>query len=145
MASLFLEDGEVGRIRSRDGSEQILEAKGESLKDELRLAILVDRGTAGPGELLAQALRLRLGAEILGSRTFGRASLQEFIPLEDGGMIRLSVARCVGPDGESWERDGLEPDQAVDVDPENSADEDSILLKALELLEHDAEPVLKAA
>ncbi len=145
MASLFLEDGEVGRIRSRDGSEQILEAKGESLKDELRVAVLVDRGTAGPGELLAQALRSRLGAEIMGSRTFGRASLQEFIPLEDGGMIHLSVARCVGPDGESWERDGLEPDQAVDVDPENSGDEDSVLLKALELLERDSEPVLKAA
>jgi len=145
MASLFLEDGEVGRIRSRDGSERILEAKGESLKNELRLAVLVDRGTAGPGELLAQALRFRLGAEILGSRTFGKASLQEFIPLEDGGMIRLSVARCVGPDGESWERDGLEPDQAVEVDPENSGDEDAVLLKALELLEHDAEPVLKAA
>ncbi len=145
MASLFLDGGEVGRIRSRDGSEQILEAKGESLKSELRVAILVDRGTAGPGELLAQALRLRLGAEILGSRTFGRASLQEFIPLEDGGMIRLSVARCVGPDGESWERDGLEPDRAVEVDPEHSGDEDAVLLKALELLEHDAEPVLKAA
>ena len=115
------------------------------MKDELRVAVLVDRGTAGPGELLAQALRSRLGAEILGSRTFGRASLQEFIPLEDGGMIRLSVARCVGPDGESWERDGLEPDQAVDMDPEDSGDEDSVLLKALELLERAAEPVLKAA
>lgn len=145
MASLFLEGGEVGRIRSRDGSEQILEAKGESLKSDLRVAVLVDRGTAGPGELLAQALRFRLGAEILGTRTFGRASLQEFIPLEDGGMIRLSVARCVGPGGESWEHDGLEPDQAVVVDAENSADEDSVLLKALELLEHDEEPILKAA
>lgn len=145
MASLFLDEGEVGRIRSRDGSEQILEAKGESLKDELRVAILVDRGTAGPGELLAQALRFRLGAEIMGSRTFGRNSLQEFIRLEDGGMIRLSVARCLGPDGESWELEGLEPDQKVDGDPESSEDEDSVLLKALELLEREVEPVLKAA
>jgi carboxyl-terminal processing protease len=145
MASLFLDDGEVGRIRGRDGSEQILEVKGESLKEELRVAVLVDRGTAGPGELLTQALRHRLGAEVLGTRTFGRASLQEFIPLEDGGMIRLSVARCVGPDGESWERDGVEPDQEVEMDSEAVEDEDSVLLKALELLESDDEPVLKAA
>ena len=97
------------------------------------------------GIVLATKLRYRLEAEILGTRTFGRASLQEFIPLEDGGMIRLSVARCVGPDGESWEREGLEPDQAVVLDPENTGDEDAVLLKALELLERSAEPVLKAA
>jgi carboxyl-terminal processing protease len=94
--------------------------------------------------MLAQALRVRLEADILGSRTFGKASLQDFIPLEDGGMIRLSVARAVDPEGETWDREGLEPDHPVDVDDEAS-EEDRVLLRALEILEEGGAPAQQAA
>ncbi len=147
LASLFVEDGTIGRIRKRDGVEEILSVDGTSFETEnLDIAVLVNRGTAGPAELLAQALRVRLGAELLGARTLGQASIQDFIPLADGAMVRLSVARCLGPGGEAWDPDGLEPDQTVDVGPDEASDgKDAVLLRAIELLEEDEEPELQAA
>lgn len=146
LASLFVAGGELGRIVARDGEENILKADGDALAPEGRLGVLVDMGTSGPGELVAHALRVRREAEILGARTFGLASLQEFISLDNGSMLRLSVARCLGPEGETWERKGLEPDQPVVLeDDAEPRDGDGVLERALELLEGEPEVVPQAA
>jgi carboxyl-terminal processing protease len=148
LVSLFLDGGEVGRIRERGGEERILTAaEGHAVRGG-PVGILVDRGTAGPAELVAQALRVRAEAQLLGAQTFGRGKIQKFIPLNDGGLLRLSVARCEGPDGKTWDVQGLVPDHSLEKEMTEAAEaEDSsgdpILKRALEILAE--KPVADAA
>ena len=134
LASLFLSGGEVGRIRSRAGEERVLTARRGTLIDERRIGVLVDAGTAGPAELLTQALRLRADALILGNRTFGRGTLQDYVPLNDGGYLRLSVARCVDVEGVAWDGHGLTPDRELQIAADETATGDVLLRQALDVL-----------
>jgi len=148
LASLFLGGGEVGRIRERGGEERVLTAEeGQAVRGG-PFGILVDHGTAGPAELVALALRSRAEAQLLGIQTFGRGKLQKFIPLNDGGLLRLSVARCEGPEGKTWDVQGLVPDHSLEKEmTDAAADEESsgdpVLQRALEILTE--EPVADAA
>jgi carboxyl-terminal processing protease len=140
LVSLFLPGGEVGRIRERGSEERVLTADESDGVRGGPLGILVDRGTAGPAELVAQALRVRAEAQLLGTQTFGRGKLQRFIPLNDGGLLRLSVARCEGPEGDTWDEQGLVPDHSLEKEmAEAAADDeetdDPVLRRALEILE----------
>jgi len=136
VASLFLGSSQVGAIRSRDGNETALKThKERGAPEPARMAVLVDRGTAGPAELLAQALRLRGDRELVGGRTFGRGAVQEMIPLNDGGYLRLSVRRYVDADGNPWDGSGLTPDHIL----EQQDDGPSWVAQALEILDAPAE------
>lgn len=78
-----------------------------------RVVVLVNAGTAGGAEMLASALREQAGAEIVGERTFGKATIQDVRSLDDGAQIRLTVARWRPISGESVEGEGLLPDREV--------------------------------
>lgn len=135
-ASLFLGSTQVGAIRGRSGEERPLKTRRErGTANPARMAVLVDRGTAGPAELLAQALRLQGDRELLGGRTFGRGTLQELIPLNDGGYLRLSVQRCVDAEGNAWDGSGLTPDHVL----EQREDSPSWVAQALEILDAPVE------
>ena len=77
------------------------------------LVVLVDGGTASAAEVVAGALQDRGRAVVVGSRTFGKGSVQEPRTLSDGSALELTVARYTTPTGRSLEGVGLEPDITV--------------------------------
>jgi carboxyl-terminal processing protease len=102
--------------------------------------VLVDTGTAGPGEILAAAL-LDAGRTLVGEHTFGRAGVQKTLQMPEGGLLLLTVAKYTSPKGTPIHGKGIEP--TVAVEGEASADEsaphkDAILEKALEVLKTPA-------
>jgi carboxyl-terminal processing protease len=74
------------------------------------LVVLVDAGSASAAEVLAGALRDNQRARIIGSRTFGKGSVQTTLPLDNGDMIKLTTARYYTPSGKSIQASGIVPD-----------------------------------
>ena len=112
VASAFLDGGPVVTYTRRDGRPQQLAAGGHG-DTRTRLVVLVDGGTASAAEVVAGALQDRDRAVVVGTRTFGKGSVQEPHVLPDGSRLALTVARYSLPSGRSVEGVGLEPD--VDV------------------------------
>jgi len=78
------------------------------------VVVLVDAGSASASEVLAGALRDNGRACIVGSRTFGKGSVQTVMPLDNGDAVKLTTARYYTPDGTSIQARGIEPDVVLD-------------------------------
>ena len=72
--------------------------------------VLVDAGSASASEVLAGALRDNSRARIVGSRTFGKGSVQTVLPLDNGDSVKLTTARYYTPSGKSIQALGIVPD-----------------------------------
>lgn len=111
-ASAFLDGGQVVSYLRRDGRPQRLDAVGQG-DTATPLVVLVDGGTASAAEVVAGALQDRGRAVLVGTRTFGKGTVQEPARLSDGSQLELTVARYTTPGGRSPEGVGLEPDIGV--------------------------------
>jgi len=85
------------------------------------IVVLVNAGSASASEIVAGALQDHGRAIIIGQRTFGKASVQTILPLEDGSALRLTTARYYTPNGRSIQAKGIEPDIVVSDGRELSA------------------------
>jgi carboxyl-terminal processing protease len=115
VAGAFLTSGEIVSIRGRE-PEQIhrFTAVPGDLIDSKPLIVLVNGGSASASEVVAGALQDQKRATIIGSRTFGKASVQTIIPLGQGnGALRLTTARYYTPSGRSIQAKGIVPDIEV--------------------------------
>ena len=128
-ASAFLDGGTVVTFARRDGQQQVLAAQpgGDT---HTPLVVLADGGTASAAEVVAGALQDRGRAVVVGSRTFGKGSVQEPRQLADGSALELTVARYRTPSGRNLEGVGLEPDIAVAP----GSDTDVAVRRAVEVL-----------
>ncbi|MCW2608315.1 MAG: hypothetical protein JWO60_3008, partial [Frankiales bacterium] len=113
-ASAFLDGGPVVSYARRGAAARRLDAVGDG-DTAVPLVVLVDGGTASAAEVVAGALQDRGRAVVVGSRTFGKGSVQEPRSLRDGSALELTVARWTTPSGRSVEGTGLVPD--VEVPP----------------------------
>jgi len=111
-ASAFLADGVVVRCTRRDGSVQQFDAVGTG-DATTPLAVLVDGGSASAAEVVAGALAEPGRGVLVGSRTYGKGTVQEPQRLSDGSSLQLTVATYTTPSGRSVEGVGLEPDIEV--------------------------------
>ncbi|MFF4237204.1 S41 family peptidase [Actinomadura geliboluensis] len=114
-ASAFLAGGPVVTYepRGRPVQRRTVTAPGDA---DTPLVVLVDAGTASAAEIVAGSLRDRDRAVIVGSRTYGKGSVQEPIGLADGSVIELTVGRYRTPGGRNLDGVGIEPDVAVSAD-----------------------------
>jgi carboxyl-terminal processing protease len=114
-ASVFLDGGLVATYEPQGAAPERLDATpgGDTTTP---LVVLVDGGTASAAEVVAGSLRDRDRAVIVGSRTFGKGSVQEPVRLADGSAIELTVGRFRTPSGRSLDGSGITPDVAVDPD-----------------------------
>ena len=78
--------------------------------DNLKMVVLVDKGSASASEILASALRAHGIAKIVGTNTFGKGVVQELFPITDDTSIKVTVARWLTPDGKQIPHDGIVPD-----------------------------------
>jgi len=131
---LFLEDEPIVTIRdSRTGELTRLGNAGSPFAGT-SVYLLVDRGTAGAAEVVAGALKDQGRAEVLGERTFGRASVQETFLLRNGGGLRVTVARYLRPKGDIIDGRGIVPDVRLRLPSKPVAGEDSLLDQALDYI-----------
>lgn len=143
VAELFLKTGVVSRLSGAKFEEQVFSVESGKPAWDGPLAVLVDTGTAGPGEIVTAALR-EAGRPVIGRHTFGRAALQKAIPFEDGGGLVVTVARYSTPKGEAIHGKGLAPTVMVsrqdeEEDEDQASSRDSALEKALEILKAEAQ------
>jgi len=104
--------GELGRLQRR-GDAPLETYTGDGPAWSGRIAVLTDRATLGPAEVLATVLRQRAGAELVGQRTFGYAGRQSMLELSSGAVVFLADAFYTGPDLEPLD-EPLEPDVRVE-------------------------------
>jgi carboxyl-terminal processing protease len=128
-AGAFLDGGQVVTYTRREEAPQRLDAAGAG-DTRTPLVVLVDGGTASAAEVVTGALQDRGRAVVVGSRTFGKGSVQEPRTLSDGSALDLTVARYFLPSGRSVEGVGIEPDIEVGTSPTG----DAALLRAREVL-----------
>lgn len=129
VASAFLDGGPVVSYAGRGAKPRLLSAPAHGNTD-LPLAVLVDSGTASAAEVVTGALQDRGRAVVVGSRTFGKGSVQEPMRLSDGSAIELTVARYLTPSGRSLDGVGISPDIALP----DGADDASAVRRAVDVL-----------
>jgi carboxyl-terminal processing protease len=122
VADSFLERGEIVSTRGRDPEETArFNARPGDLTQGKPLVVLINGGSASAAEIVAGALQDHKRATIVGSRSFGKGSVQTIIPLgAENGALRLTTARYYTPSGRSIQAKGIMPDVEVlqDVPPE---------------------------
>ena len=116
VSDAFLENGEIVSTRGRQGNQNSRYfAKSGDLLDGLPLVILINSGSASASEIVAGALKDHKRAVIMGTRSFGKGSVQSIIPMPGHGAIRITTARYYTPSGVSIQSTGIAPDIDVEL------------------------------
>jgi carboxyl-terminal processing protease len=115
VSSAFMNRGEVVSTRGRSAEEtQRFTARGGDMTKGKPLVVLINGGSASASEIVAGALRDHKRATLIGTRTFGKGSVQTIIPLGSGnGALALTTARYFTPSGRSIQAQGIAPDIEV--------------------------------
>ena len=115
VSDAFLEGGTVVSIKGRDESNTTTySAKGLDLINEAPIVVLINGGSASASEIVAGALQDHKRAIIMGTLSFGKASVQTVVPLGNGSALKLTTARYYTPSGASIQAKGITPDIVLD-------------------------------
>jgi carboxyl-terminal processing protease len=131
-ASVFVDEGTVVSTESRTQGDRSYEAVGDALEPRPTV-VLVDRDTASAAEILAAALETYDLATVVGTRTYGKGTFQEVIPLDAGGALDLTIGQYLTADGTSIAGEGVRPEVRVADDPATEGS-DEALDEALQVL-----------
>lgn len=128
LANFFLKDGTIAMLVGQKVEKQTFTADAsKAINTTAPLAVLVNRGTAGPAELAAAALLDNKRADLVGEKTFGEGAQQKTFELPDGAALILSIAKYESPSGKKLQDDGVTPDVVVasNIGVTDGVDEDA--------------------
>lgn len=114
VSDAFLDEGLVVSMQGRDerSRREFNATKGDAL-DGKPLVVMINAGSASASEIVAGALQDRRRAVIVGTKSFGKGSVQTIMPLNNASAIKLTTALYYSPDGRSIQADGIEPDVTI--------------------------------
>ena len=138
VASEFVGQGVIMYEQYGDGKRDTYNALKDGLATEIPLVVIINEGTASASEIVAGAIQDHLRAKLVGTTSFGKGSVQNWIPLvDDQGAVRVTIARWLTPDGRTIHETGLEPDVVVELtEADIEAGRDPQLEKSVELLKN---------
>jgi carboxyl-terminal processing protease len=116
VASVFIQRGPIVRYKERSQPQVVYRAQGDAVSN-LPIVVLVNGGTASAAEIVAGALQDRNRAIVVGTRTYGKGSIQEVLPLPDTSAMKLTTAAYFTPSGRSINGTGIRPDVKVGTSP----------------------------
>lgn len=121
--------------RMADGTEKEYLSRGQARFADLPTIVLINEGSASASEILSGALQDYGRAKLVGKKTFGKGSVQDYRQFQDGSSLKLTIAEWLTPKGRSIDKAGIMPDIEVDLTEEDyNANLDPQLDKALEIL-----------
>jgi len=131
-ANLFLNHGTITYLQGQKYPRQSFAADPTKAITNLPLVVLVNKGTAGPAEIVAAAILENARGDVVGDKTFGDGSVQKVIEMPDGSALILSVAKYYSPSGKAIQDSAVTPNVVVaDADEEAAVpDEDENALPA---------------
>src|SRR5580692_11049498 len=158
-ANLFLNHGTITYLQGQKYAREAFNADPAKTITSLPLVVLVNKGTAGPAEIVAAAILENARGDVVGDKTFGDGSIQKTMELRDGSALILSIAKYYTPTGKAiqdtaitpnvlvadTEEDGPVPDEDENAAPADDANKkvqppqpDQQMLKAIEVLKNRA-------
>jgi len=124
-ANLFLNHGTITYLQGQKYPREAFNADPAKAITTLPVAVLVNRGTAGPAEIVAAAVLGNARGDLVGDKTFGDGSVQKVIDLQDGSALILSIAKYYTPDGKAIQDTAVTPNVIVaDVDEDAALPDD---------------------
>ncbi len=147
-AQLFLNSGTIATLEGQTVAKQTFSADSSKVVWTEPMTVLISSGTAGPAEILAAAIGDNHRGDTVGENTFGTASQQKLIPLDDGSALILTVANYFTPAGKAIPKNGVAP--TVEVNPQTISDvaqlnQDQLAPPAAGQLPSADDPVVKKA
>jgi len=136
IASEFIGSGPIFWEQDADGTQTETAATGQGIAtaDSIKVVVMVDKGSASASEIVAGALQDRKRATVVGETSFGKGTVQQWIQLQDGSALKLTIAKWLTPDKRWIHHVGIVPDVAVAAPTDPTAKADPQLDKAVELL-----------
>ncbi len=128
LANDLMKDGTIATLEGQKVAKQVFTADpSKAINATAPVVVLVNRGTAGPAELVAAALLDNKRADVVGEKTFGEGAQQKTFELPDGSALILSVAKYESPSGKKLQDDGVTPSVIVasGMDDQANVDDDS--------------------
>lgn len=122
IARLFVPSGMLTTLRGQTVSTQVYSADPKQVIWKNPVSVLVDATTSGAAEVLASAILANHRGDVVGERTFGLASEQKLITMDDGAALILTVANYYNPGGKSILEEGVTPTEVVRAVPEDDSD-----------------------
>jgi len=129
LANMFLKSGTIAALEGQKFPKQVFTADpAKTIQPTAPMAVLVNRGTAGPAELVAAALLDNKRADLVGEKTFGEGAEQKTFELPDGAALILSIAKYESPSGKKIQDEGVTPGVTVasnNVDDAGGVDDEA--------------------
>ena len=161
LANLFMDSGVIATLQGQKFEKETFSATAKDAITKLPVVTLINQGTAGAAELVAGALGDSKRGQLIGTKTFGSASVQKLLPIDDGAGLLISVAKYHSPAGTDIQEAGIKPtmevlpqseelfnpdDDTEVVQPSKAApaEEDRQLKKAIEIVKDPSKAVKKA-
>jgi carboxyl-terminal processing protease len=123
ITDLFLKKGKIVYTKGRTlGSKLEYNATAQDIADGLPLIVMINEGSASASEIVAGALQDHKRAKIIGTKSYGKASVQTIQELSDGSALKLTTARYYTPFGRDIHTQGIEPDIEIKRDPDKNVE-----------------------
>jgi carboxyl-terminal processing protease len=120
VSSVWLPKGSTVLEEKRNGQVvQTFKTTTQPILEGVPTVILINGGSASASEIVAGALHDNKAATLVGTKTFGKGSVQRVIPLSAGGSLKVTIARWFTPEGKNIDKEGIAPDTVVEITPED--------------------------